>query len=120
MVIFGNQFIEDYAIYASGLYVMREIDFATMMKDTTQAQIQRVLEVERDQGDQVVDHQKTLDLEAQDFTEVDPRWIHAYRSFSVLKSKIATTPIPRHFDPDRRATIVVYASDWAISGSLMQ
>ncbi|OWZ11835.1 reverse transcriptase [Phytophthora megakarya] len=62
----------------------------------------------------------TLDLEAQDLTEVDPRWIHAYRSFSVLKAKIATTPILRHFDPDRSATIVVYASDWAVSGSLMQ
>ncbi|OWZ11645.1 hypothetical protein PHMEG_00015307 [Phytophthora megakarya] len=118
------RFIEDCAIYASVLYELRETDFAAMMKDTTQAQIQRVLEVERvDQGsqeDQVIDHRKTLDLEAQDFTEVDPRWIHAYRSFSVLKAKIATTPILRHFDPDRNATVVVYASDWAISGSLMQ
>ncbi|OWZ16402.1 reverse transcriptase [Phytophthora megakarya] len=119
-----SRFIEDYAIYASVLYELREIDFAAMMKNTTQAQIQRMLEVESvDQGsheDQVIDHRKTLDLEAQDLTEVDPRWIHAYRSFSSLKAKIATTPILRHFDPDRSATIVVYASDWAISGSLMQ
>ncbi|OWZ09713.1 LOW QUALITY PROTEIN: reverse transcriptase [Phytophthora megakarya] len=119
-----SRFIEDYAIYASVLYELREIDFAAMMKDTTQAQIQRILEVESvDQGsqeDQAIDHRKTLDPEAQDPTEVDPRWIHAYRSFRVLKAKIATTPILRHFDPDRSATIVVYASDWAISGSLMQ
>ncbi|OWY96774.1 reverse transcriptase, partial [Phytophthora megakarya] len=119
-----SRFIEDYAIYASALYKLREIDFAAMMKDTTQAQIQRILEVESaDQGsqeDQVIDHRKTLDLEAQDLTEVNPRWIHAYRSFSVLKAKIATTPILRHFDPDQSATIEVYASDWAISGSLMQ
>ncbi|OWZ15805.1 reverse transcriptase [Phytophthora megakarya] len=72
------------------------------------------------QGDRGVDHRKALDLEAPNSTEVDPRWIHAHRSFSVLKTKIATTPILRHFDPDQRATVVVYASDWAISGSLMQ
>ncbi|OWZ11773.1 LOW QUALITY PROTEIN: reverse transcriptase [Phytophthora megakarya] len=105
-----SRFIEDYVIYAS----LREIDFAAMMKDSTQAQIQRVLEgLHRSL-------QKTLDLEAQDLTEVDPRWIHACRSFSVLKSMIATTPILRHFDPDRRATVVVYASDWAVSGALTQ
>ncbi|OWZ11305.1 LOW QUALITY PROTEIN: reverse transcriptase [Phytophthora megakarya] len=91
---------------------IREIDFAAMMKDITRAQIQRVLGAESvDQGsheDQLVDHQKTLDLETQDLTEVGPRWIHAYRSFSVLKSKITTTPILRHFDPERRATVVAY------------
>ncbi|OWZ04641.1 LOW QUALITY PROTEIN: reverse transcriptase [Phytophthora megakarya] len=41
-------------------------------------------------------------------------------AFNVLKIRIATTPILRHFDPDRKATVVVYASDWAISGALMQ
>ncbi|OWZ01379.1 reverse transcriptase, partial [Phytophthora megakarya] len=114
--------------YASVLHELREIDFAAMMKEATQAQIQQVLEVENvDHGSQeggVVNHRKTLDLEATDLTEVDPRWIHAHRSFRVLKTKIAATPILRHFDPDRRAdrraTVVVYASDWAISGSLMQ
>ncbi|OWZ02626.1 reverse transcriptase [Phytophthora megakarya] len=119
-----SRFIEDYAIYASVLYELRETDFITMMKDTCQVRIQQVLEAESvdpgSQEDQAIDHQKTLDLEMQDLTGVDPRWIHAYRSFSVLKSKIATTPILRHFDPDRSATVVVYASDWAISGSLMQ
>ncbi|OWY99700.1 reverse transcriptase [Phytophthora megakarya] len=63
------------------------------------------------QEDQAIGQQKTLDLESQDLTEVDPRWIHTYRSFSVLKSKIVTTPILRH---------LVYASGWAISGSLME
>ncbi|OWZ18152.1 reverse transcriptase [Phytophthora megakarya] len=111
-----SRFIEDFAIYASVLYELREIYFAAMMKDTTQVRIQRVLKVEN----QTIDRQKTLDLEAQDLTEVNPRWIHAYRSFSVLKSNIATTPILLHFEPDRRATVVGYASDWAISGSLMQ
>ncbi|OWZ03775.1 reverse transcriptase [Phytophthora megakarya] len=91
-------FIEDYAICASVLYELREIDFAAMMKDTSQVRIRQVLEAEI----------------------WIPRWIHPYRSVNVLKSKIATTQILLHFDPDRRATVVVYASDWAISGSLMQ
>ncbi|OWZ07519.1 reverse transcriptase [Phytophthora megakarya] len=115
-----SRFIEEYAILASVLYELREIDFAAMMKDTTQARIQRVLEVESvDQGpqeDQATDPKRLWIWKR----KMDPRWIHAYRSFSVLKSKIASTPILRHFDPDRRATVVVYASAWAISGSLMQ
>ncbi|OWY93901.1 reverse transcriptase, partial [Phytophthora megakarya] len=86
-----SRFIEGYAIYASVLYELREIDFVAMMKEATQARIQQVLEVENvDQGsqeDRGVDHRRTLDLEAPDPTE---------------------------------ATVVVYASDWAISGSLMQ
>ncbi|OWZ03031.1 reverse transcriptase [Phytophthora megakarya] len=74
------------------------------MKEATQARIQQVLEVEN----------------APDPTEVDPRWIHVHRSFSVLKTRIATTRTLRHFDPDRKATVVVYASNWAVSGSVMQ
>ncbi|OWY92174.1 reverse transcriptase, partial [Phytophthora megakarya] len=119
-----SRFIEDYAIYASVLYELREIDFAAMAKEATQERIRQVLEAEgTDPGsreDLNVDHQGTLDLEASDPNWVDPRWIHAHRSFNVLKTRIATTPILRHFDPDRKATVVVYASDWAISGALMQ
>ncbi|GMF48476.1 unnamed protein product [Phytophthora fragariaefolia] len=33
---------------------------------------------------------------------------------------IASTPILRHFDPDRAPVVVDYASKWAISASLMQ
>ncbi|OWY94188.1 reverse transcriptase [Phytophthora megakarya] len=82
-----------------------------MTKEETQGRIQQVLEAEgADPGSQEdlnVDLQRTLDLEASDHTEVDPRWIHAHRSFNVLKTRIATTPILRHFDPDRKATVVV-------------
>ncbi|OWZ00104.1 LOW QUALITY PROTEIN: reverse transcriptase [Phytophthora megakarya] len=114
-----SRFIEDYVIYASVLYELREIDFVAMMKEATQARIQHEENVDQGyQEDQGVDHRKTLDLEAPDPTEVDPRWIHAHRSFSVLKTRIATTPILRHFDPDRKATVVVYASDCAISGGI--
>ncbi|OWY90227.1 reverse transcriptase, partial [Phytophthora megakarya] len=101
-----SRFIKDYAIYASVLYELREIDFAVMMKEATQGRIQQVLEAEG------------ADPRSQE--DRDIRWIHAHRSFNVLKTRIATTPILRHFDPDRKATVVVYASDWAISGALMQ
>ncbi|OWY93413.1 reverse transcriptase [Phytophthora megakarya] len=87
-----SQFIEDYAIYASVLYELRELEFVAMSKEATQARIQQVLEVDdADQGsqrDRGGNHRKALDLEAPDPIEVDP--------------------------------LVVYASDWAISGALMQ
>ncbi|OWZ16692.1 reverse transcriptase [Phytophthora megakarya] len=63
---------------------------------------------------------KTLNPETDDSADLDPRWIHAHRSFEVLKEKIAKTPILRHFDPDRQAVVVIYASDWVIAGALMQ
>ena len=36
----------------------------------------------------------------------------------MLKNKISTAPILRHFDPTSEAVIIVYASEWAISSSL--
>ena len=41
-------------------------------------------------------------------------------SFNMLKGKIAKTPIPKHFDPDRPPVIVVCASKWAVSAALLQ
>lgn len=41
-------------------------------------------------------------------------------AFTLLKAKIAATPILKHFDPDRLPVIVVYASKWAISAALLQ
>jgi hypothetical protein len=38
----------------------------------------------------------------------------------MLKAKVAATSILRHFDPDRVPVVVLYASQWAISASLMQ
>jgi hypothetical protein len=38
----------------------------------------------------------------------------------MLKAKIVSTPILRHFDPDRTPVIVVYASEWAVSAALVQ
>ncbi|OWZ11733.1 reverse transcriptase [Phytophthora megakarya] len=63
---------------------------------------------------------KTSNPENDKLVDLDPRWIHAHSSFKVLKEMIAKTPILRHFDPDRQAVVVVYVSDWTISGALMQ
>ena len=41
-------------------------------------------------------------------------------AFTMLKAKIAQTPILKHFDPDRTPVIVVYASKWAVSAALLQ
>ena len=41
-------------------------------------------------------------------------------SFNMLKAKIATTPILKHYGSDRAPVVVVYASKWAISGALVQ
>ena len=38
------------------------------------------------------------------------RWERAAIAFTLLKANIATTPILKHFDPDRLPVIVVYAS----------
>ncbi|KAJ0391128.1 hypothetical protein P43SY_012144 [Pythium insidiosum] len=41
-------------------------------------------------------------------------------AFEALKSKLVEAPILRHYETDRRSTIVVYANDWSVAGSLMQ
>ena len=48
------------------------------------------------------------------------RWSRAHLSLFMLKYKITTVPILRHFDPGKEPLIIVYASDWSISASLVQ
>ncbi|OWZ23260.1 reverse transcriptase [Phytophthora megakarya] len=48
------------------------------------------------------------------------KWTHAERAFDTLRSKIAITPVLRHFDPDKQLVVIVYASDWAVSAVLAQ
>ncbi|KAG6586714.1 reverse transcriptase [Phytophthora cinnamomi] len=63
---------------------------------------------------------KTGDLGLGGLDEIDPRWIRAHRAFAKLKSKVASTPILRHFNSGLQPVVVVYANDWAISAALMQ
>ncbi|OWZ15403.1 reverse transcriptase [Phytophthora megakarya] len=148
------RFIEDYAIYASVLYELREIDYAAMEKGMNQGWIHLALASESPDSfiltkdptspqssdtdlrgpdpelstqdpnlvtrDPMPDCVKVSNSEKDIFTDLDTWWIHAHRSVKVLKEKIAKTLILRHFDPVRQAVVVVYASDWAISGALMQ
>uniref|UniRef100_H3H4X9 Integrase catalytic domain-containing protein n=1 Tax=Phytophthora ramorum TaxID=164328 RepID=H3H4X9_PHYRM len=87
-----SRFIEDFAVYAAILYELREVDFYEMH------------------------HGKHEDR----VTESDDRWTRARTAFDLLKAKLATTPILRHFDSDRQPVIVVYANKWAISAALVQ
>ncbi|KAE8887576.1 hypothetical protein PF003_g28496 [Phytophthora fragariae] len=48
------------------------------------------------------------------------KWSHATSAFDVLKTKLAETPMLKHFDESRESVVIVYASDWAISGVLTQ
>ncbi|KAG6611068.1 reverse transcriptase [Phytophthora cinnamomi] len=63
---------------------------------------------------------KTGDLGLGGLDEIDPRWIRGHRAFAKLKSKVASTPILRHFNSGLQPVVVVYANDWAISAALMQ
>ena len=88
-----RRFIEDFAVYAAVLYELRESDF---------------FEIGRSQ------------LAAGDEWLNKDRWTEAKVAFTMLKAKIATAPMLKHFDPDRPPVIVVYASKWAVSAALIQ
>ncbi|CAI5707719.1 unnamed protein product [Peronospora farinosa] len=91
-----SRYIEDYAIYASILYELREVDFHAWR----------------------CKWKANEEVTAQEDDE--EKWSKVQVAFAMLKNKIATASILRHFDPAREAVIIVYASDWAISASLVQ
>ena len=74
-----SRFIEDYAVYASVLYELREVDF--------HARRERV----KTEGMAITKE------------EDEEKWTRAQVSFAMLKNKIATAPILRHFDPSKEA-----------------
>ncbi|POM75336.1 Reverse transcriptase [Phytophthora palmivora] len=89
--------IEDFAIYTSVLYELREADFyeiARKVKSTGG-------------GEGVV-------------AEEDGRWTEARTAFTTLKNKIVNALALQHFDVDRQPVVVVYASKRVISAALMQ
>ena len=91
-----SRFLEDYEIYASLLYELREVDFHVLRRRLSGTGDNQENELEED------------------------RWSRVQVAFARSKNKIATAPILRQFDPDREPVIIVYASDWAISASLVQ
>ncbi|POM79942.1 Reverse transcriptase [Phytophthora palmivora] len=89
--------IEDFAIYASVLYELREADFYEIARRT-----------------------KSTGDDENVIGEEGGMWTEARTAFATLKNKIVTAPILLHFDVDRQPVVVVYASKWAISAALMQ
>ncbi|OWY95570.1 reverse transcriptase, partial [Phytophthora megakarya] len=106
-----SRFIEDYAIYASVRYELREVEFAELEK---RSDLKKIL----DRNDPISRDHDPPELKLTG--PVDERWIRAHRAFVALKTKIATTPVLRHFDEARTPVVIVYTSDWAISASLTQ
>ncbi|GMF30958.1 unnamed protein product [Phytophthora fragariaefolia] len=53
-------------------------------------------------------------------TEQADRWTRAKVAFKMLKVELVSTPILKHFDPDRTPVIILYASQWAIAAALVQ
>ncbi|KAE9065276.1 hypothetical protein PF010_g28272 [Phytophthora fragariae] len=97
-----SRFIEDFAIYASILYELREADF---FEATRRFKINPDVNLTGDDDGQ---------------PGCEDKWSRAMTAFTVLKDKLVRAPIFRHFDPDRRPVVVVYASKWAISAALMK
>ncbi|POM69834.1 Reverse transcriptase [Phytophthora palmivora] len=84
-----SRFIEDFPIYASVLYELQEVDFYEIARRT---------ESTRDGQNIIVEEGDT--------------WDEARTGFAILKNKIVTAPILKHFDVDRQPVVVVYASKW--------
>ncbi|KAE9079474.1 hypothetical protein PF007_g23432 [Phytophthora fragariae] len=97
-----SRFIEEFAIYASVLYELREADF---FEATRRSKFNPDVGLTGGNDSQ---------------SGCEDKWARAMATFTVLKDKLVRAPILRHFDPDRRPVVVVYASKWAISEALMQ
>ncbi|OWY94313.1 reverse transcriptase [Phytophthora megakarya] len=92
-----SRFIEDYAIYASVLYELREVAFAELEK---RSDLRKIM----DQNDSIA-----RDNDSPELQHSDEMWVRAHKAFIALKTKIATTPILHHFDETRTPAVIVYA-----------
>ncbi|POM72680.1 LOW QUALITY PROTEIN: Reverse transcriptase [Phytophthora palmivora] len=97
-----RRFIKDFAAYAAVLYELREVDFHEIRRR------EKISMSARGTGGEMAPE------------DGDDRWTQAKVAFTMLKAKIVSTPVLRHFDPDRTLVVVLYASKWAISAALMQ
>ncbi|KAI9986079.1 hypothetical protein PInf_024937 [Phytophthora infestans] len=120
-----SRFIEDYALFAVVLYELREVDFAAMTASAVRIKIQQALALEipdprRDPNSTMPEEDLKQELDPprdqrkedpiwietteENSEKVEPRWIRAQHAFVELRNRIATTPILRHFDPERQPT----------------
>ena len=95
-----SRFVEDFAIYASVLYELREADFHEIRCSDKMNALDSTVATRND-SDQKFDIGDDPDPEGR------TRWEKAMTAFTMLKAKIANTPILKHFDPDRPPVIVV-------------
>ena len=99
-------------MYASVLYELRETDFFKISQmdvgDTTNTKMIKKC------------REPTID----ERRERDPNeiilWETATIAFTMIKTKTGNTPILTRFDPDTILVSVVYASNWAVSASILQ
>ncbi|OWY94348.1 reverse transcriptase [Phytophthora megakarya] len=93
--------IEGYVIYASVLYELLEVESAELEK---RSDLRKIM----DQNDPIARDHGPPELPIAG--SLDERWVRAHRAFIILKPKIATTPVFRHFDETRTPVVIVYAS----------
>ncbi|OWZ08883.1 LOW QUALITY PROTEIN: reverse transcriptase [Phytophthora megakarya] len=105
-----QSFLGNYAIYASVLYELREVEFVELEK---RSELRKIM----DQNDPIARDHGPPELQLAE--PLDERWIRAHSAFTTLKTKIATTPNSPPLRRDENS-VIVYASDWAISASLTQ
>ncbi|OWY97106.1 reverse transcriptase [Phytophthora megakarya] len=122
-----SRFIKDYAIYASVLHELRGIDYAAMEKGMNRSRIQLALASESPDPDILTKDPTSpqpsdpglrgLDPER---SEQDPNLIPGAQIFQGAKGEDREDADLTSLVPDRQAVVVVYDSDWAVSGALMQ
>ena len=130
--------IEYFTIYAWVLYELREADFHDIRRShSTEVEGSTIYDhghnthIDDDSGQRPAgdhDHplvttngQVPIKVKASNREHTGAhRWEKSMIPFTMLKAKVAQTPVLKHFDPDRRPVIVVYASKWAVPAALLQ
>ena len=126
-----SRFIEDFAVYASVLYELREADFHKISRVNGAPKLMPAVGPDdiregREGNKCDIPPKREIGVDRYPISGDDRdsegrnRWEKVMIAFTLLKAKIATTSISKHFEPDRPLVIVVYASKWAVSAALVQ
>ena len=97
-----SRFIEDFVIYASVLYEMRETEFF----ETSQMNVGDTTSTKQIKEDRYPTMEGRRERDPNERTW----WEKATIAFTMFKAKIATNPVLKYYDPDRIPVILVYAS----------